>query len=103
MKLWIDDVRPAPPGWHWVKTSEEALQVLSLVLGRVTHISFDHDLGEDDTTRPVVAWLEELAHDRRCVLPIYTQVHSANPVGRKWLEMGLERVTWLCQSWPEES
>lgn len=44
-------------------------------------ISFDHDLGGDDTTRPVALWLAE--HD---AWPPVVRVHTANPVGRDWLE-----------------
>lgn len=43
MKLWLDDVRPAPEGWTWVKTVDEARA--RLVAGGVDHLSLDHDLG----------------------------------------------------------
>ena len=28
MKLWIDDCRPAPPGYYWVKSVNEAKRVI---------------------------------------------------------------------------
>lgn len=43
MKLWLDDVRPAPEGWRWVKTAGEALTLL--LRGGVKIASLDHDLG----------------------------------------------------------
>lgn len=46
MFLWHDDVRPAPKGWEWVKTNEEALIHLRQQ-GLVQIISMDHDLGAD--------------------------------------------------------
>ena len=99
MRLWIDDARPAPIGWHWAKTSQQALTVLKIKLGWITHVSFDHDLGGNDTTRPVALWLEEHAyipgHPSAGVFAIHTTVHSANPVGRKWLEASLRKSTML--------
>lgn len=77
--LWVDDLRPAPEGWTWVKTSREAIRALEFT--RVSEMSLDHDLGGDDTTRPVVLWLCE--HPDRW--PAEVRVHSANPVGVEWL------------------
>jgi hypothetical protein len=77
-RLWVDDLRPAPPGWTGAKSSAEAISLLAG--GEFTAISFDHDLGGDDTTRPVVLWLCE--HDR---WPPEVHVPTANPVGREWL------------------
>lgn len=44
MKLWLDDERPAPDGWQWVKTADEAIYALRDNL--ITHMSFDHDLAD---------------------------------------------------------
>lgn len=84
IRLWIDDLRPAPDGWTWAKTSAEAIDALRQ--GGVMAVSFDHDLGGDDTTRPVVLWLCE--HD---AWPPVVHVHSANPVGVEWLTGMAER------------
>lgn len=43
MKLWLDDVRPAPPGWDHVKTVPDAKEALES--GAVVKASLDHDLG----------------------------------------------------------
>lgn len=47
MKLWLDDERPAPEGWYWVKTAAAAIACL-LDQGDdpITHMSFDHDLAD---------------------------------------------------------
>lgn len=80
--LWIDDVRTPPDGWVWCKTSEEALTFIKNTPAReVGIVSFDHDLGGDDTTRPIVLWMCE--HEW---WPAEVRVHSANPVGVGWLE-----------------
>ena len=43
MKIWLDDVRPAPDGWIHVKTVDEAIKYL--LTGQVDYISLDNDLG----------------------------------------------------------
>lgn len=85
MKVWVDDLRPAPQGWVWVTTSTAAIELLSQ--GRdIEVMSLDHDLGGEDTTRPIVLWMCE--HQ---VWPAEVVVHSANPVGVEWLTGMIER------------
>ncbi|UUG69890.1 hypothetical protein SEA_MORKIE_29 [Gordonia phage Morkie] len=85
MKLWVDDLRTPPEGWAWAKTSTEAIAMLDG--NAVTDLSLDHDLGGDDTTRPVVLWMCE--HE---VWPSgEIRVHSANPVGVEWLTGMVDR------------
>lgn len=99
MKLWIDDVRP-PPGdeWMWAMTLAEALDFIED--GDCEEVSFDHDLGGDDTAMPVAKRIEELAFNGERAPPKW-HVHSANPVGRKNLEATLrsaDRFWDLCKS-----
>ena len=85
MKLWVDDLREPPDrSWTWAKTPDAAVLLLSQ--NPCEQISLDHDLGlsgEGDalTTRPVVLWMCENNH-----WPATVTVHTANPVGRQWLE-----------------
>ena len=83
IKLFVDDERFPPEGWELAKTSEEALYWLDY-LKRHTDpfiaISLDHDLGGDDTTRPVVLWMCE--HD---FWPEQVYVHTGNPIGEEFL------------------
>jgi hypothetical protein len=93
MRLWIDDVREPPDEtWDWVTTSEAAIALMRefsefgyLWIKREV-ISFDHDLGGDDTTRPVVLWMIENNYR----FDEY-RVHSQNPIGRDWLTGMIER------------
>jgi hypothetical protein len=103
--MWLDDMRPAPPGWTHVKNVYEAK--LLLLTGEVEFASLDHDLGmaelclrctaDDDgnfctgcqcechdyyetapTGYDLVKWMAETgiwSNNR-------PTVHSANPVGR---------------------
>lgn len=78
VKLWIDDLRTPPEGYVWAKTSQDAIDYLS---GDqyFNLVSFDHDLGGDDTSRLVVDWMRDnLDVDE---WPRHINVHSANPVG----------------------
>lgn len=93
MKLWVDDIRE-PPGkdWVWVQTSTAAIWYLNIWqqndLSDGLILSLDHDLGGEDTTRCIVNWLIENDAgpwiDEICV-------HTANPVGREWLEGTIHR------------
>jgi hypothetical protein len=86
MKLWVDDLRPAPEGWYAAETSAHAIEMLILGRHHIEAISLDHDLGGEDTTRPIVLWMIE-----NDVWPEKINVHSANPVGVEWLEGMIER------------
>lgn len=89
MKIWVDDIRTPPDDtWVWSKTSKNAIMHLRYAKGAypIDVMSLDHDLGGDDTTRPVVLWCCE-----NDFWPVETVVHSANPVGVEWLEGMIER------------
>jgi hypothetical protein len=43
VKLWLDDVRPAPEGWYGVKSVEEAKA--AFMTYPISEASLDHDLG----------------------------------------------------------
>ncbi len=75
MNLWLDDVRPAPPGWVHARTAEEAAHYLAT--GHVVNASLDHDLGRERDGTWLVRWMIEY----RCWPRNRPNVHSANPVG----------------------
>lgn len=89
MRLWLDDIREIPDDFdHWAKTAQEAIH--AMVYYRITHISFDHDLGHDTKTGYTVAkWIEMQAFNG-WLAPITWQIHSANPVGRKNIQAAME-------------
>lgn len=93
MKLWLDDIRDpnlfGHIGWHWVKTAEEAINLLKT--GVVEQASLDHDLtieqtlgniDNEKTGYTVVCWMEE----NNVWPPNGTKVHSMNPVGREKMQ-----------------
>ena len=90
MKIWVDDIRTPPDNeWIWFVSSSAALDFLKLCKRNqltVHEMSLDHDLGGEDTTRPIVLWFCEADF-----WPVKVNVHSANPVGIDWLEGMIER------------
>ena len=91
MKLYLDDEREAPEGWVRVRWPEEAIELLKT--GKVTDLSLDHDLGDDErgTGYDVVLWIEEAVATGGFVPPRMV-VHSANAPARAKMEAGLERI-----------
>lgn len=87
--LFIDDIRHPPVGdWIVVRSSVEALAWMA-EHGVPAMISFDHDLGGDDTAMVVVHALVEqdldsggktIPNDFRYI------IHSANPIGAENLQ-----------------
>lgn len=110
MKLWIDDVRPAPKGYCWMWTVDDAID--SIVTAEVFYnngirifwdgendhtlpielIDVDHDAGEfaqygGDYIK-LLDWLEETGRS----YPI--RIHSMNPVGVANMRAIIERNGW---------
>ncbi len=90
MKIWLDDKRQPPNGgWTWVKTGEEAIEVMKG--NNIREISFDHDLGEGMSGYDVAKWIEGMAYSD-AIDKILWRVHSDNPVGRKNIETAMNRA-----------
>jgi hypothetical protein len=112
MKLWVDDHRPAPPGWR-VARSVAAAKVY-LEQGLVTDISLDHDLGacaECTVARRHIGRMTRRGNTfynycphvpsgyDLCVWMAHTgrwprgsvRIHSANPAGARRMLAVLER------------
>lgn len=90
-RLWLDDLRPAPSGWLWVKTAWEAIDALQR--GGVAEVSLDHDLGEPaaGTGYDVAEWIEVEAYHGR-VARLRWRVHSANPIGAERMTRALDKA-----------
>lgn len=93
LKIWLDDIRPAPYNWTHVKTASAAIKLLKDPHNKIMIISLDHDLGPESagTGYDVVKFIEERVH---CTdfIPPEMRVHSANPVGRKNMEAGISNI-----------
>ena len=91
MKVYLDDERETPDGWERVYWPDEAIRLLQT--GKVTEISLDHDLGDDErgTGYDVVLWIEEAVLTRGFVPPSIV-VHSANSSAREKMELGIASI-----------
>ena len=83
MKLFIDDLRDPPDDSWWVVRSSKAGIEFLHAYGIPDEISFDHDLGGDDTAMVFVNYMIEAVLDKTLEMPkgFRYVVHSANPVG----------------------
>ena len=100
MRLWIDDVRPAPEGYVWCKSVNEAIIEIkhnegSVYFGEaevIELIDIDHDAGrfvqEGGDYIKLLDWFEETGRN----YPI--RIHSANPVGVENMRRIIERNGW---------
>ena len=102
MKLWIDDVRPAPEGYFWCKSVNEAKRVIieysdkldfdMNIIDMIELIDIDHDAGDyakdgGDYIR-LLDWLEETGRN----YPIH--IHSMNVVGVANMRAIIKRNGW---------
>lgn len=91
MKIWLDDVREAPPGYVHCHSVFEAIAVIEEFeqIDPIELIDCDHDLGDyasygGDGIR-LLDWLLE----RDTLYPI--RLHTMNPVGRANMQRMLDR------------
>lgn len=91
MKIYLDDERPTPDGWHTCRWPEEVIELLKA--GGVTHLSLDHDLGDDahGTGYDVVLWIEEQVATTN-FQPPEIDVHSSNVSARTKMEAGIRSI-----------
>ncbi len=123
MKLWIDDVRPAPEGYVWCKSVNQAiLRIQTYEQQRATHIKAMQDadsLGDYETGNKVCAAIldntltvidiDHDAGDYACDGGDYIQllnwleetgrnypihIHSMNPVGIENMRAIIRRNGW---------
>lgn len=101
MERWllIDDLRDfkegaVPEGVELTiaRTSAEALSAIRESRDGFTKVFFDHDLGGDDTTRPVALHLEEMAFLGETYPIDEVIIHTSNSVGAQYLTASLERA-----------
>lgn len=111
MKLWVDDVRPAPEGYVWCNSVNDTINTIKLREARIENIlqrytpsemrmkdlsiqviDIDYDAGEysqygGDYIK-LLDWLEETGRN----YPI--RIHSMNPVGVENMRRIIKRNGW---------
>ena len=103
MKLWIDDVRPAPEGYVWIKSVHEAKihccqRISSKHILHIDEISLDHDAGVyhcfGGDYIEFLKWLEEKCVMCDWIVPTAFRLHFANPVGVTNMRRIIKRNDW---------
>ena len=97
-KLFLDDqcnnpdipFRHPPEGFIPVKSSAEAIELIKSKGKLPEFLSFDHDLGGEDSAMVLIDWMIDNHYDEE--IPDY-QIHSANPVGA--LNIHAKMQSWL--------
>lgn len=99
MKLWIDDVRPAPEGYIWAKSVKAAKTAIWQYEHNMTDdnilIDLDHDAGdyvsEGGDYIKLLDWLEA----KNIVDTGYSfHIHSMNPAGVQNMRAIIEKNGW---------
>lgn len=102
MKLWVDDIRPAPHGYFCCRSVNEAKEIIKRYSNRIDFdnnfvddieiIDIDHDAGiyagQGGDYIKLLDWLEETGRN----YPI--RIHSMNPVGIKNMRAIIQRNNW---------
>jgi hypothetical protein len=85
-RLVIDDLRTHQAGGLHLRSSASALEWFQQnPHQRIPELWLDHDLGGDDTIRPVVHYLEERCYNGDPAQIDCIYVHTANDVGARWI------------------
>ncbi len=94
MRIFLDDERRPPEGWTLVRWPQEVIALLQT--HKVTHLSLDHDLGNDErgTGYDVIVWVERAVAVDGFVPPAI-RVHSANSSARIKMEAGIKAIERL--------
>lgn len=106
--LWIDDVRPAPEGYVWIKDINEALRFLFWNKNNIYLIDLDHDAGDyrrggKEDYIVILKEIQRLSRQNntrgmawRTLLKdqIKFRLHSANPVGVQNMRNIIEDNGW---------
>lgn len=96
IKIWVDDIRPAPFGYMNAYTTNIAISIISIAVENnidIEVLDIDHDVGEwaydgGDYIK-ILDWLE--AHQ----ISIPIRIHSMNPVGVENMRSIIKRNSWV--------
>lgn len=102
MKLWIDDIRPAPKGYVWLRSTNKAIEYIRKYsdwldwdmqrVDCIELIDIDHDAGmyarDGGDYIKILDWLEE----QNMSYPIH--IHSMNPVGIENMRRIIRKNGW---------
>ena len=97
MRLWVDDVRPAPEGYVWCHSVNQAINLIGdveehLGIATIELIDLDYDSGDyEKDGGPYIKLMDWLVETNR-MYPL--AFHSQNPVGSAAMKRMYRRY-WL--------
>lgn len=112
MELWIDDIRPAPEGYIWVKSVDDAWNIIESIYARdffedepeAIEISLDYDASDEYSKFggdyiEILNKLEYYAHisadwDQYIKKYFTFHIHSQNAVGKLNMKKICEHNNW---------
>jgi hypothetical protein len=100
MKIWVDDIRPAPDGYVWCQSTNEALRLIVPNIEDVKVLHLDHDMGDTfgGDAIMILNELERKSHRdaafAEAVSKIIFKLHSANPVGVENMRRVIQKNEW---------
>lgn len=103
MKIWIDNVKPAPKGYVWL-TTEDAIKFLNNyciffnttwiimknphTFPNIEEININHDFNDRNNHSEILKWLKDNYH----YFPI--GIHGENPKGAKFVRTIIQQNRW---------
>lgn len=89
IRIWLDDVRPAPEGYLHAHSVNEAINLIHKHEGLIELIDCDHDLGAYAKNGGDGIGLLDYLVRINLFLPI--RLHTMNPVGRANMQRMIDR------------
>lgn len=92
MKLWIDDVRPAPEGYVWIKSVNDTIKFINANINDIELIDIDHDAGDYEFDGGDYIHILDYLEAMKLSYPIH--IHSMNVVGVRNMRRIIEANGW---------
>ncbi len=92
IKIWLDDVRPAPEGYEHTKSVNETIKLIEKCQAEgieIAEFDLDHDLGDYAHDGGDAIRLLDYLAEFELFYPI--KFHTANPVGRANMQRVVDR------------
>ena len=96
MKIWVDDLRPVPPGYTGTRSVNETIALIEkceMENIKIELLDLDHDLGDYAADGGDAIKILDFLAERESWYPI--RIHTANPVGRANMQRMIDRY------WPD--
>ena len=99
MKLWVDDIRPAPEGWYQARSVNVEKEMIIGKWESIEMLSRDYDSGDYNKFGGdyinILKWLEEEEHKtNKKIVTFPIHIHSMNSVGAQNMRNIIQHNNW---------